>query len=104
MTCLIGFLQEVLFECTANTYSVARVAVWHAYKLYCCMLLSLGLILFMLPHDSIAATYSIWLLCNVINWRLRCQKHSEINSTNGAGPVAVTKVDGVPQIGARRGK
>lgn len=26
-------------------------------------------ILFMLPHDSIAAIYSIWLLCSVINWR-----------------------------------
>jgi len=41
MTCLIGFLQELRFECTANTCSVWHVwqlAVWHAYKLYCCML------------------------------------------------------------------
>lgn len=50
----------------------------------------------MLPHDSIVATYSIWLLYNVANWRYR---QTEINTANAeqeeqekAAPVAVTKV------------
>lgn len=46
----------------------------------------------LLPHDSIAATYSIWLLYNVAKLALATDRNKHGTAADEEAPVAVTKV------------